>query len=504
MMKRYIDLVSGGSKRNPDATAVVSDGIRLTFSELDQRVGTLGSALRNAGLKIGDRVGLLAANELEYIEIQAACLRSGFTLVPLNTRLALPELEFIVNDCEPAILIGGRSEHARLKALGRKKSFQKIIGLGDSNDIHPYDDLITSALPDPSADPLDPDLSCTILYTSGTTGRPKGAVIDRKGLTARIFVNALELESTANDVFVACLPMFHIAAFLAYASVFRGGTAVMLPEFTPENCFNLLQKENATSMVLVPTMIRMLLDIPAIDDFDPSNLRMIVYGGESIPPAVLKKAVEQFQCGFHQQYGMTETGAQSVLRSEDHLSDDNEVLASAGSDAVSFEVRLVDDNDNNVPDGEPGEIVCRGPAVMTEYWRRPEETEKTLRNGWMHTGDIGRRDKNGYLHIIDRRNDMIVSGGENVYPREVEQILMGHPQVSEAAVLGIPDPKWGEAVACVLTGEAPDEKSLERYLRERVAGYKLPRKWFRLDELPRNPTGKVLKNVLKEKLKPLL
>ena len=504
MIKRYIDLVYGGSKRNPDAIAVVANQIRLSFSELNQRVGRLGSALRNTGLNPRDRVGLLAANELEYIEIQAACLRSGFTLVPLNTRLALPELEFIVNDCEPAILIGGRSEHDRIKALAAKKPFKQILGLGDTNDIAPYDDFISNALPDPASDPLDSDLPSTILYTSGTTGRPKGAVIDRKGLTARVFVNALELESTTSDVFVACLPMFHIDAFLAYATLFRGGTVAMLPEFTPEACFDLLQKETATSMVLVPKMIRMLLDSPAIKDFDSSNLRLIVYGGESIPPAILKNAVERFQCGFHQQYGMTETGAQSVLRSEDHLSDDNEVLASAGSDAVSFEVRLVDDNDDNVPDGEPGEIVCRGPAVMTEYWRRPEEMETTLRNGWMHTGDIGRRDKNGYLHIIDRRNDMIVSGGENVYPREVEQILMGHPQVSEAAVLGVPDPKWGEAVACVLTGEAPDEKTLESYLRERVAGYKLPRKWFRLDELPRNPTGKVLKTVLKEQLKPLL
>lgn len=504
MIKRYIDLVSGGAKRNPDATAVVADGVRPTFSELDQRVGTLGSALRSAGLKIGYRVALLAANELEYIEIQAACLRSGFTLVPLNTRLAIPELEFIINDCEPAILIGGRSEHARVKELGRKKSIHKIIGLGDTNHMQPYDDFISSALPDPAADPLDSDLACTILYTSGTTGRPKGAVIDRKGLTARVFINALELESTAKDIFVACLPMFHIAAFLAYASLFRGGTVAMLHEFTPEACFDLLQKEKATSMVLVPTMIRMLLESPAIKYFDSSNLRMIVYGGESIPPAILKKAVEQFQCGFHQQYGMTETGAQTVLRSEDHLSDDNDVLASAGSDAVSFEVRVVDDDDNDVADGKPGEIVCSGPAVMTEYWRRPEETEKTLRNGWMHTGDIGCRDKNGYLHIIDRRNDMIVSGGENIYPREVEQILMGHPQVSEAAVLGVPDPKWGKVVACVLAGETPDEKELETYLRKRIAGYKLPRKWFRLDELPRNSTGKVLKNILREKLKALI
>ncbi|MBW2145029.1 MAG: AMP-binding protein, partial [Deltaproteobacteria bacterium] len=278
MIKRYIDLVSGAAKRSPDATAVVADHVRLTFSELNQRVGRLGSAMRSAGLKTGDRVALLAANELEYVEIQTACLRSGFAMVPLNIRLALPELEFILNDCEPALLIGGRREHDRIKELAPTGSFKKVIGLGDSSSIAPYDDFISGALPDPSADPLASDLACTILYTSGTTGRPKGAVIDRKGLTARVFINALELESSSDDIFVACLPMFHIAAFLAYASVFRGGTVVMLPEFTPETCFNLLKKEKATSLVLVPTMIRMLLDSPAIEGFDHSSLRLIVYG----------------------------------------------------------------------------------------------------------------------------------------------------------------------------------------------------------------------------------
>jgi acyl-CoA synthetase (AMP-forming)/AMP-acid ligase II len=500
MIKRYIDLVSGTAKRNPEAIAVVADGVRLTFSELDMRIGRLGSALRNAGLKTGDRVALLAANELEYIEIQAACLRSGFVMVPLNIRLALPELAFIIDDSEPAIIIGGRNEHKRIKELAASNSVKKVIGLGDTEDIEAYDDFISGAIPDPDADPLDSDIVCTILYTSGTTGRPKGAVIDRLGLTARVFVNSFELESSSDDIFVACLPMFHIAAYLAYASLFSGGTVVMLPEFTPALCVEALEREKATSMVLVPTMIRMLLDSPVVEKFDPSNLRLIVYGGESIPPAVLKRAVDKFQCGFHQQYGMTETGGQSVLRCADHITDDQEVLASAGKDAVSFEVLVVDDNDKVLPEGEPGEVVCRGPAVMTEYWRRPDATIETLRNGWMHTGDIGLRDKNGYLHIIDRRKDMILSGGENIYPREVEQVLMGHPQVSDATVIGLPDPKWGEIVACILVGKTPDEKELEVYLRKHIAGYKLPRKWFRLDELPRNAAGKVLKNLLREQL----
>ncbi len=500
MMKRYIDLVSGAAKRTPAATAVVSKDARLTFSELDRRTGQLGAALRSAGLAPGDRVALLSANELEYPEIQAACLRSGFTLVPLNVRLAMPELKYILADCRPAVLIGGRTEHQRVKALMDAGLVRKVVGLGCPDHIESYDDFIAGAAPDPETDPLAPELPCTILYTSGTTGRPKGAVIDRAGLTARVFVNAVELDASPEDVFLACLPMFHIAAFLSYAYLFRGGAVIMPPEFSPASCFEVMRQERATALVLVPTMIRMLLDSPDIDRFDPSHLKLIVYGGESIPPATLKRAFDRFGCGFHQQYGMTETGAQTILRCADHLSNDVEVLSSAGSDAVSFEVRVVDDAGHDVTPGQKGEIICRGPAVMAGYWNMPEETAETLRNGWMHTGDIGRWDHHGYLHIVDRRKDKIISGGENIYPREVEQVLLGHPQVAEAAVVGLPDPKWGEVVTCVLVGNTPDEEELECYLRDHIAGYKVPRRWVRLGDLPRNSTGKVLKNVLKAQL----
>ena len=348
-MKRHIDLVAEGARRFPGRTATVGNGRRLTFAEIDDRVGRLGASLRGRGVRPGDRVALLATNELEYLEIQAACVRCGYTLVPLNWRLAVPELEFILRDCTPAVVIAGRGEEERVGRIAAAAGSPQLAALGEPEQLEPYDDLLASAEPDPEADPLDLDLLTTILYTSGTTGRPKGAMIDRAGMTARVFVNATELEARGDDVFLEALPMFHISAFLAYAYAFRGATVVQLPTFSPKEWLELQQAERATSTVLVPTMIGMLLDDPVIDDCDTSSLRLIVYGGASIEPPLLRRALARFGCGFHQQYGMTETGAQTILRPADHDPDDDEMLSSGGTDAASFEVRIHDPEDRPLP-----------------------------------------------------------------------------------------------------------------------------------------------------------
>ena len=499
-MKRHIDLVAEGARRFPGRTATVGNGRRLTFAEIDDRVGRLGASLRGRGVRPGDRVALLATNELEYLEIQAACVRCGYTLVPLNWRLAVPELEFILRDCTPAVVIAGRGEEERVGRIAAAAGSPQLAALGEPEQLEPYDDLLASAEPDPEADPLDLDLLTTILYTSGTTGRPKGAMIDRAGMTARVFVNATELEARGDDVFLEALPMFHISAFLAYAYAFRGGTVVQLPTFSPTEWLELQQAERATSTVLVPTMIGMLLDDPVINDYDTSSLRLIVYGGASIEPPLLRRALARFGCGFHQQYGMTETGAQTILRPADHDPDDDEMLSSGGTDAASFEVRIHDPEDRPLPPGEIGEICCRGPAVMSGYWGLPEVSAETLRNGWMHTGDLGYWDERGYLHVADRRNDMVITGGENVYPREVEAVLSEHPAIREVAVIGLPDPKWGEIVTAVVVGDETLDEELVAWLRERIAGYKIPRRYVWADDLPRNVTGKVLKTTLRAEL----
>jgi acyl-CoA synthetase (AMP-forming)/AMP-acid ligase II len=494
---RHLDLVAGPAVRRGGDIAVVGNGRRLTFAEVDDRIGRLGGLFRALGLSPGDRVALVADNELEYVEIQGACLRSGFALVPLNTRLAGPELRFILEDCVPGLLITGRNQAERGRKLAADLGIPHVLELGDGGT---YDEAVAAATADAGADPLEPELPATILYTSGTTGRPKGAVVDRLGFTARVLINAVELQVRQDDVHLACLPMFHIAAFLAYAHVVNGATVVMLQEFEPSAALVTLERERVTTTVLVPTTIGMLLDSPAVDAHDLSALRLIIYGGSAIEPGPLRRALARFGCDMHQQYGMTETGGQTILRPADHDPADEEKLASAGTEAVGLEVRLVDDQDRPLPQGEIGEIVCRGPSVMREYWNRPEATADALRAGWMHTGDMGYRDPRGYLHITDRRNDMVITGGENVYPREVEAVLAEHPGVGDVAVLGLPDPRWGQVVTAVLAGASVSDEELAAWARERLASYKVPRRWIHIDELPRNVTGKVLKHRLRDTL----
>jgi len=496
----YLDLVAGPAAHHPDDIAVIGNGRQMTFAVLDERTGRLGEALRARGLRPGDRVALLSDNEPEYVEIQAACLRSGFTLVPLNVRLAGPELAFILRDCSPAVLLAGRSQSQRASGLAADVGIPHVMGLGSPTDVDSYEEALATAEPNPDADPDDAELIALILYTSGTTGRPKGAVIDRRAFTARVLVNCAELHVGGSDVHLAALPMFHIAAFLAYAHTVVGGRVVMLPDFSPQQCLSTMVAEQVTTTVLVPTMIGMLLDSAFLADSPPRHLRLIIYGGSSIAPALLARALTQFGCDMLQQYGMTESGASSILRPTDHDPSDVERLSSAGTAAVALEVQLVDDDDERVSAGEMGEIVCRGPSVMRGYWNRPDATKEALRGGWMHTGDVGYRDDHGYLHIADRRNDMIISGGENIYPREVEAVLLEHEGVHDVAVLGLPDPKWGQIVTAVLVEPAPSEAELDSWARSRLAGYKVPRRWLRTTELPRNATGKVLKHELRATL----
>ncbi|MDA8267103.1 MAG: AMP-binding protein [Actinomycetota bacterium] len=493
----YLDLVAGVAAAHGERVAVVGSGRRIRFGELHERTGRLGAALRRLGLRPGDRVALLAANEPEYIEAQAACLRSGFTLVPINTRLADPEVSFILADCTPAVLIGGRSQLTRSAALATECGVTHVFGLGEADGVERYEDLLAAAVPDGTADPTDPDLTALILYTSGTTGRPKGAMIDRVAFTARVLVNCAELQLRPTDVHLAALPMFHIAAFLAYAHIVVGGSVAMLPEFSPQQCLAAMSEEHVTTTVLVPTMIAMLLDSPEMASSPPPDLRQIVYGGASITPRLLARAMDGFGCDMLQQYGMTESGASTIVRPADHDPNDEEKLSSAGSEIVSFEVAVVDDDDIPVPPGELGEVVCRAPSLMRGYWNRPDATAEALRGGWMHTGDIGFRDSRGRLHITDRRNDMVITGGENVYPREVEAALLEHPAVGDVAVLGTADPTWGQVVTAVLVEPAPPDAELESWVRHRLAGYKVPRRWVRVGELPRNATGKVLKHELR-------
>ncbi len=497
---RFMDLVGASARQAPEKLAVIEGERQLSFAEIDDRIARLGGALRAAGLQPGDRVALLAWNELEQAELQGACLRSGFVLVPLNTRLSPPEIEFILSDVRPSVFIVGRElEELAEATLARLSTSLPTYYLDPDRDGPCYDDLLASGEADPSLDPDDPHLPATILYTSGTTGRPKGAVIDRAALTARMMAATVELEVTSDDVWLQPLPMFHIASIGAFTHLSRGATVVLQPMFDPSGCYDLLTQHRCTGMVLVPTLIDMLLAAPEAESFDNSNLRIILYGGAPIQPTLLRSAMEQFECKFEQWYGQTELSGATVLRPRDHDPDDDEKLDSAGVPMYSYEVAIFDLDDRPVEDGEVGEVVARGPGAMSEYWERPDETAATVRGGWLHTGDLGYRDERGFIHLTDRRNDLIITGGENVYPREVEFALVEHPKVQEIAVIGTPDDRWGEMVTAFVIGEATDEE-LDAFARENLANYKVPRRWVRLEELPKTVTGKVQKPPLREML----
>ncbi|MGE3619443.1 MAG: class I adenylate-forming enzyme family protein [Acidimicrobiia bacterium] len=494
------DLLLNAATRFGERPCVIEGDRVLTFAEVDARADRLAGALLAGGLRRGDRVALLAGNVLEYLEVQVATMRAGLILVPLNFRLAVPELAYIVGDSRPRVLVHGPGHAEAAAALG----VERTIHLGDAGTGEPYAEVLAQGEPWPAGTPrprLDAEAANVILYTSGTTGRPKGAVISNGALMARLNMFAIEWGNRPGATFVQALPMFHIASHAAYSYTYVGATIVMVPEFRPAGVLELISRVRATHVMLVPTMINMVLDEPTLADADLSHLEMILYGASAIPPEVLRRALAAFGCGFLQIYGMTETAASSLLRPADHDPDRfPERLASAGTDSLGTETRVVDGDDVEVPPGELGEVVIRGPIVMDGYWNAPEATAEALRGGWMHTGDIGYRSTDGYLYISDRLKDMIVSGAENVYPREVEDVLYEHPAVADAAVIGVPDERWGERVHALVVTRAGVEVDLDALLahcRSRLAGYKVPKTAELVDELPRNATGKVLRKDLR-------
>lgn len=493
-MRLVPDLLSYASIHVPNQPAVFAADRSLTFTELDARANRLVRLFRSFSLEPGDVVALLAKNELEYFEIHLAAMRTGLVLLPLNFRLALPELKYIIGDSKPKLLFCSEefAEAGEALAVSRK------IILGSD-----HESLLTSV--EPANDKywsISADAAFVILYTSGTTGKPKGTIISNHALFARISCNLFEYQITVEDRFLMCLQLFHLGSINCLSHLYVGSTIVIVKDFDAENMLELLSRHRITVTLLVPTMINTVVNLPGVENVDFSRLRIVVYGGSPIPPVTLARAVSLMGCGFLQTYGMTETNAITFLRPRDHDPKYKpHLLASAGTPGLGIEARVVDELDRDVAKGELGEIVCRGPLLMDKYLNLPAATEEAMRGGWMHTGDVGYFDQQGYLYVTDRKKDMIVSGGENVYPREVEDVLYEHPGILEAAVIGLPDDKWGERVHAVLVfrpGSAQDTGSVIDFARTRLAGYKLPKTVEITAQLPKNAAGKVAKNELRE------
>lgn len=485
-------------------TAVYDGDGTLTWAQFYERAVRAGNALRSLGVKRGDRVAILMLNSPEYLELYYATALIGAIAVPINTRWNLQDIVFALNDSESAVLaLDDRFAEHRGHCGGERTLL--YAGRGECPDgMAHYANLVDNASPAglPEQEPNEDD-TAGLFYTSGTTGGPKGVMLTHRNVWTHVLYCCLEVRLSSDTVWLHAAPLFHIAdQWSVYCVTLMGGAHVFLPTFDAEGFLRLVKRYRVTETILIPTMINGVVNVPVIEQYDRSSLRSIMYGGSPMPLDLLRRAKEKFACGFWQGYGMTESSPIiTALRAEDHKLDAPQV-ASAGRPVVGVEVRVVDFQDRPVPPGTPGEVVARGSNIMKGYWKRPDITADTLRGGWLHTGDIGMFDEHGYLYILDRKKDMIKPGGENVYSPEVESMIASHPDVLEVAVIGVPDPKWGEAIKAVVAkraGSVLTERGLIDWCRERMTHFKCPTSVDFMDALPKGGTGKLQKNVLRER-----
>ncbi|WP_040801022.1 long-chain-fatty-acid--CoA ligase [Nocardia higoensis] len=502
-----------------DRDAMVDGDIRWTYRDLDRYVGAFDAALDDFGLDQGDVVGVLAKNSRAHLVAWLGVPRSGRVLNEINTRLSPAEVEFILDDSAARVLIidedfldMGRSLRDTVPTLGTLV----YAGTGECPaDCTSFEEIVSSGRAAPQAR-VAGEAVAGIFYTGGTTGRAKGVLLTHDNLVANAKHALLCLGYTEHDSYLHSGPMFHLAdGASTIALTWVGGKHVILPGFERRSWLEAVAKERITRAMLVPTMITMLLAEPIPADLDISSLRSVLYGASPTPQAVLRDAMEALGCDWCQVYGMTEAAPiVTFLSHEDHRlgvsGDDPEAsarLRSAGRPVVGVEVEIRSETGELVDTGMVGEIVVRGSNIMKGYLNRPEETEQVLIDGWYRTGDMGYLDQGGYLYVVDRLKDMIISGGENVYSTEVENALYRHPDVLEVAVFGAPDSQWGEAVhaAVVLRGSSTTTaEALRTHTRELIAGFKVPRVVHLLDgALPKSGAGKILKRNLREQFAPV-
>ena len=490
----------------PDKTAIIFEETRLTYSQLDERVNRLANALRSKGVGTADRLTVLSENTHKYLEIYFAASKLGISVTPLNFRLAEDEIRHIVDDSESTVFLVGDGYEDRAVSM---KPFLTNINVWISMDRKTegclfYEEMISEALnEDPGLD-QDENEMAILMYTGGTTGLPKGVMMSHRGLMTAVAGAAIMCGFRRDDTTCFVLPLFHVSFWPAFSVLFVQGTVVINRRPDLNGMLKLIQDERCTHINAVPTLYGWLLQMADVDAYDLSSLRLITYAGSPFPPELLKQCIAKFGPIFEQAYAMTECIGGTFLLKEDHVleGERSRLLSSAGKPCVVVDVRVKDDSDNDLPPGEIGEIVIRGKCMMMGYWKNPELTARTIRNGWYHTGDMGYMDNEGYLFMVDRKADMIVTGGENVYPKEVEDVLYQHPAVAMAAVVSAPDEKWGERVqaAIVLRPDqtaGPDE--LIAYCKKRLAGYKCPKAVEFWDQLPTTPVGKILRKDVKKK-----
>ena len=505
----FASIVEKTCQTVPDKTCVVHDDVRLTFRQMEDRANRLAWALKGMGIEPGERVAVFQTNCFQFCEMTYAIGKVGGISANLNFRLRGDEVSYILNNCTPKVLIFGdrytdliNSIRANLPSI----SHYVVIGTPPAG-MQDYEALLSqqSSAPFPAVSVEDSETAC-LIYTSGTTGFPKGAMLTH----ANVVTPITDRYTFGPGTLLLNVPMYHIAGVIStLLPLYRGDTQVILPQFETGACLDLIEKEKVATTYLVPTMLQGILDHPDFPKRDLSSLRHIGYGASPMPVKLLVEAKKRLKVGFTNFFGMTEsTGIISVLSPEDHLLEGSpeEVakrtkrLGSIGHCIPEGKVRIIDDQDQDVPIGTVGEIAAQSPKVMKGYWDKPEATEETLRGGWLHTGDLASMDEDGYLYLAGRKKDMIIRGGENIYPVEIENVLHAHPKIQESAVIGIPDDYWGEIVKAVIVlkpGVQATSEEIMEYCREKMASYKKPAIVEFVTALPKNAMQKVLKNILR-------
>ncbi len=491
-MHTFVDPLYRAQKMFPDKVVSVCGETRLTYAETWSRCRRLAGGLRGLGLQFGDRVAIWAANSHQYLEVYMAVPAAGMVVVPLNTRHAEPELRYALEDSGTRVLITDRDPG------GLADVVERVIHIPDA-----YEALLAEAPEMELGVDVTENTVAGLFYTGGTTGASKGVMLTHRNLIANTMNWLIATQQGPDDAYLVMAPLFHAAGSLAVlATVWIGGCQVIQSAFEPAEALDLIAAERVTLSLGVPAMIAAITELQFVEPRDVSSLRFLGHGGSPIATEVVRRAHQAFpQAEMCHAYGATETAPLATCLRNEHLVLESDLARSCGQAVAGVDVRVFDKDGHELPPGDVGEVVVRGTNIMKGYWNKPEQTEAVLRDDWYYTGDLGYMDALGYVFLVDRAKDMIVSGGENVYCTEVEEILYKHPGVLEAAVFGVPDEQWGEAVHAVVvprTEQAVDATALISFCREHIAGYKIPKGIdFQDEPLPKSGPGKVLKRELR-------
>jgi len=511
------DMLRRDAKLFSQKVGLIDGKESFTYSELNRRANRLAHALLKLGMKKGDKIAFMGNNCHQFVEYYFALAKSGFVSIPVNARFSSDEASYIINHSESIVLICTEElETTVVKMRKTTPGLRKVISTGQGdNTMLSYEKILHEASDGEPQQEVKPDDIAMIMYTSGATGPPKGVITTQRNIMANTNTMVLETRIVHEDINILVMPLYHNGGLWPTMSmVYRGGTNILLPHFDLEKMLRTIEERRVTFLNVVPTMLLRMVSLPNLSTYNLESLRLIMYAGAPIPLEQLKNAMRILgPHRFYNSLGCTEASGNLLsFPTTEHALEGPKAskLGSVGKDAIGVEIEIVDEQGNKMPAGKIGEIIGRGDNITQGYWKMPEETAEVYRDGWFHTGDIGYRDEDGYVFVVDRKKDIIISGGENVASREVEEVLYQHPAVLEATVIGVPDKEWGESVKAVVvlkpgTIENIEEADLIEFCKTKLAGYKKPRSIDFVGELPKNAAGKIdkaqLKRFYKERFK---